>query len=188
MNIRSYIFIIIISLLASCASSKKTNVLQRSGHVESAKQPSTDKTNINNKEARPLLTMDKPLDIDRKEFIQYARQFMGIPYVYASSDPAIGFDCSGFLYHVFRHFYVKSPRSSYDYENIGKEIDTEKSKPGDLILFTGSDGKKIGHIGIVTDTKPQLSFIHASTSRGVIVSPLSGYYVNHFVKVIRVLR
>lgn len=136
-----------------------------------------------------MLTMDKPLDIDRKEFINYASRFLNVPYVYASSDPAKGFDCSGFLYYVFLHFNVKAPRSSYNYENVGKNISREKALPGDLVLFTtASDTTKIGHIGIVTETAPKLSFIHASTSRGIIISPVSGYWEKYFVKVIRILK
>lgn len=137
---------------------------------------------------RPIQTMDKPLDIDRNEFLSYAKQFLNVPYLYASDNPAKGFDCSGFLFHVFKYFNVKAPRSSYNYENVGKNVSRQKSKAGDLILFTASDTTKIGHIGIITDTTPKISFIHASTSKGVIISPLSGYYEKHFVKIIRVLQ
>src|SRR4051812_36204863 len=38
------------------------------------------------------------------ELVKFARTLVGVPYRYASSDPKIGFDCSGFITHVFNHF------------------------------------------------------------------------------------
>ena len=182
-------------IISSCATSKnsgKVNVLSGKSNTETeipAEKPNTTGSSRKESAPKPMLTMDKPLEIDRKEFLNYAKKFLNVPYLYASSDPAKGFDCSGFLYHVFLHFNVKAPRSSYNYENIGKNITTEKARQGDLILFTTpGDTTKIGHIGIITDTDPKLSFIHASTSKGVIISPLSGYYIKHFVKIIRVFK
>lgn len=140
--------------------------------------------------AAPMLSMDKPLHIDADEMIRFTKQYLGYPYLYASSNPAKGFDCSGLLFHVFKHFNIKSPRASYDYEFVGKEVAVEDAQKGDLILFTGQSGGKTGHIGIITETKPQISFIHASSSRsgGVIISVLSGYYKQHFVKINRILK
>ena len=186
--------IIVSLILASCATSKssgRVNVLSGKSTVEGSgtqikAPPATPGEKV---PARPMLTMNKPLDIDRENFVSYASRFLNVPYVYASSDPAKGFDCSGFLYYVFLQFNVKAPRSSYNYETVGKNVTIEKALPGDLVLFTTpSDSTKIGHIGIVTETAPKLSFIHASTSRGVIISPLSGYWQKYFVKVIRVLK
>ena len=192
---RSHILGIIcfLALMAACMPAKKSNkvnVLSGNPVTENIntvnKKPAA-KTVVNTTEMR---TMARPLDIDRKEFISYAKGFLGTPYLYASADPAKGFDCSGFLFHIFKHFNVKSPRSSYDYENIGIETAIEKAKPGDIILFTAENFEKIGHIGIITETAPVINFIHSSSSRsgGVIISPLAGYYKNHFVKIIRVLK
>lgn len=179
---RCIYFIILVILFTSCSSSRqggKTNVLTERNKSESATSATPSK---------PMLPMDQPLDINRGEFISYAKKFVSVPYLYASSDPAKGFDCSGFLFYIFKHFNVKSPRSSYDYEHVGKKVDVKKAQPGDLILFTASDTTKIGHIGIITETRPQVSFIHASTAKGVIISPLSGYYLQHFVKITSVLK
>ncbi len=136
-------------------------------------------------------TLAQPLDIDREELIDYARQFIGTPYKYGSINPANGFDCSGFVYHVLVNFNVNPPRSTYEYENVGKDITERQARPGDIILFTGSDNKKIGHMGIITENKNDtIKFLHSATSRniGVIESSLAGYYRKHFVKVIRILK
>ncbi len=127
-------------------------------------------------------------DVNREEFISYAKEFLGTRYLYASADPAKGFDCSGFLFYVFKHFNIKSPRSTYEFEHWGADVDPVMAQPGDLILFTASDSSRIGHIGILTDQGPELRFIHASSSRGVIISRFAGYYLDHFVKMIRVLK
>ncbi|MFT3902091.1 MAG: C40 family peptidase [Niabella sp.] len=167
-------------LLASCSGSRKAH-----RGAPAVQQPA--KPTPGAKE-RPVRYLDQPVDLDRNEFVGYAKRFLGTPYKYASADPAKGFDCSGLLYHVFGHFNIKTPRASYDYEHLGQEVSATKARTGDLILFTGEKSNKVGHIGIVTDNgNGGLNFIHASTSRGVIISKLSGYYQQHFVKVIRIL-
>ena len=114
-----------------------------------------------------------------------------IPYKYASTDPSIGFDCSGFITYVFNHFGIKVPRSSVDFTNVGNEINWHQAKEGDLILFTGTvDSIRIvGHMGIVTENADTLKFIHATSGRanGVTISALQGYYEKRFIKVIRIL-
>src|SRR5687767_993260 len=83
--------------------------------------------------------------------VAFGKSLVGVPYLYASSDPAKGFDCSGFITYVFNHFGIAVPRSSVDFTNVGSEIPTDIASPGDLILFTGTDStiRIVGHMGIV---------------------------------------
>ena len=123
--------------------------------------------------------------------VDYAKTLLGTPYKYASSDPKTGFDCSGFITYVFNHFGIIVPRSSRDFTEVGKTIEPVQAKPGDLILFTGTDSteKFVGHMGlIVSNEKGDLQFIHSSSGKahGVTISPLSGYYQSRFVKTIRI--
>jgi cell wall-associated NlpC family hydrolase len=125
--------------------------------------------------------------------VAFARTLIGIPYLYASTDPAKGLDCSGFITNVFNHFNITVPRSSVDFTNYGKDIGIKKAKPGDLILFTGTDSaiRIVGHMGIVESIKNDtLYFIHSTSGKamGVVISPLGDYYKKRFVKVIRVFR
>jgi cell wall-associated NlpC family hydrolase len=125
------------------------------------------------------------------ELVAYAKTLIGIPYKYSSTDPAIGFDCSGFITYVFSHFNIKVPRSSVDFTNVGNEINIIDARPGDLILFTGTDTsiRVVGHMGIVViNENDQLQFIHSTSGKGygVVISPLGDYYKKRFVKVIRV--
>jgi cell wall-associated NlpC family hydrolase len=125
------------------------------------------------------------------QFVDYAKTFIGTSYLYGSVNPGRGLDCSGFVNCVSDHFGIKLPRSSVEFTNIGKTIATNNAKPGDLILFTGTDSRKhaVGHIGIITDnSNGQLHFIHSSSgkAKGVIISDLSDYYKTRLVKVIRI--
>ena len=125
--------------------------------------------------------------------VAFAKTLIGVPYLYACTDPQKGFDCSGFVTYVFNHFNIAVPRSSVDFTHLGKEINIEKARPGDLILFTGTDSSDliVGHMGIVENTKDDtLWFIHSTSgkAKGVVISPLGDYYKKRFVKVIRVFR
>jgi len=145
---------------------------------------------------------DTPEKVDMKiagEIVQpdslvaFAKTLIGTPYLYACTDPQKGLDCSGFVTYVFNHFNIAVPRSSVDFTNYGKEINLEKAKPGDLILFTGTDSSDliVGHMGIVESIKDDtLRFIHSTSgkAKGVVISPLGDYYKKRFVKVIRVFR
>ena len=126
-----------------------------------------------------------------RELVAYARTLIGIPYKYGSTDPRQGFDCSGFITYVFNHFNIKVPRSSVDFTNVPNEIPLKDTKPGDLILFTGTDStiRVVGHMGIiVSHTNDGISFIHSSSGKvwGVTITPLNDYYMGRFVKIIRV--
>ncbi len=123
--------------------------------------------------------------------VAFGKSLVGTPYLYASSDPSKGFDCSGFITYVFNHFGIAVPRSSVDFTDIGLEIPREIARTGDLILFTGTDSttKIIGHMGIVESNEyNNLLFLHSTSGKahGVTISPLEGYYETRFVKVIRV--
>lgn len=125
------------------------------------------------------------------ELIAYAKTLMGTPYKYGSIDPNIGFDCSGFITHVFNHFNITVPRSSVDYTDIDRPVDISDTKKGDLILFTGTDSldREVGHMGIiVTGAREGISFIHSTSGKanGVTITPLNDYYQGRFVKAIRI--
>ncbi len=125
-----------------------------------------------------------------RELVDFAKTLIGIPYKYASTDPNIGFDCSGFITFVFSHFDIHVPRSSIDFTNLGKEINLVDAKEGDLILFTGTvDSIRIvGHMGIVTENTDTLKFIHSTSGRkyGVTISDFTNHYKVRFVKIIRI--
>ncbi|UEG51202.1 C40 family peptidase [Ferruginibacter lapsinanis] len=128
-------------------------------------------------------------NINADSVIHFAKTLLGVPYKYASTDPTVGFDCSGFITYVFNHFNIAVPRSSVDFTNVGTAILLKDAVPGDLILFTGTDSliRIVGHMGIITENSDTLKFIHSSSGKanGVVITPLNKYYKTRFVKTIR---
>jgi len=125
------------------------------------------------------------------QLLTFACSLEGTPYKYGSMNPAKGFDCSGFVNYVFNHFGIEVPRSSSDFTFVQHQIDLKDAKPGDLILFTGTDSaiRKVGHIGIVLSPSPDgLKFIHSTSgkARGVTETAMNGYYMGRYMMVIRV--
>ncbi|WP_448073935.1 C40 family peptidase [Georgenia yuyongxinii] len=74
--------------------------------------------------------------------VDYARQFVGTPYVYGGVTPA-GFDCSGFTQYVLAEVGIDLPRSSSAQVNAGTRVSAAEAQPGDLVWWPG-------HIGIYT--------------------------------------
>ncbi|WP_207505669.1 C40 family peptidase [Telluribacter humicola] len=131
-------------------------------------------------------------DTDPEEVVDYAKLFYGVPYKYGSTDPEVGFDCSGFINYVYNHFDIDVPRSSVDFTDVGTPVQLARATPGDLILFTGTDPstRTVGHIGIVVKNDDSgLEFIHSSSGKqsAVTITPLNDYYEQRFVKVVRLL-
>jgi cell wall-associated NlpC family hydrolase len=98
-------------------------------------------------------------------------------YVYGGTS-LNGIDCSGFTGNVYAQAYnIKLPRSARDqyYAGPGEKVDQLSDlKFGDLVFF--DTGRRVvpGHVGIYLG---EYRFVHASSKRGVIVSPLDdGYY------------
>ncbi len=131
--------------------------------------------------------------INRSEVIEFAKAYLGTTYLYASVDPAKGFDCSGFVSFVFNHFNINTPRASREYKSLAAAQKPEDFKVGDILVFYGyRDSKSIGHVGIICEANGMKSrFIHSSSGKanGVTISQLdSDHYSRRFYKCIDVIR
>lgn len=98
--------------------------------------------------------------------VDYAKQFVGNPYVWGGTSLTSGADCSGFVQSVYSNFGVNLPRTSYEQQNAGREVSYSEAQPGDLICYGG-------HVAIyMGDGK----IVHASNSRdGIKVSDNAAY-------------
>ncbi|CAD7815265.1 Murein DD-endopeptidase MepS/Murein LD-carboxypeptidase [Chryseobacterium aquaeductus] len=114
-----------------------------------------------------------------KSILKDAEKYLGAPYKYAGNTSS-GFDCSGLTSKVFDENGMKLPRRSADQANTGKNIDVKETEPGDLLFFATAGGSKVSHVGIVhtIERDGEVKFIHASTSKGVIISSLNEKYWN----------
>ena len=92
----------------------------------------------------------------RFRVVRYAKRFLGVRYVYGGTSPRTGFDCSGFVAYVYRHFGRELPHYSVAQFGIGPHISRKRLRPGDLLFFDG-----LGHVGIYVGKG---RFIHARHS------------------------
>ena len=100
--------------------------------------------------------------------VDYAYQFLGIPYVWGGTSPS-GFDCSGFTQYVFRNAAgVNLPRTTYEQINVGTPVAYSDLQPGDLVF------PHTGHVGIYVGNG---QMIHAPSTGDVIkVSSVYKFY------------
>jgi murein DD-endopeptidase / murein LD-carboxypeptidase len=116
----------------------------------------------------------KPLSTGRtkpNQLIRTARQFIGTPYCMGGTTTRC-LDCSGLTYVSFAAHKIALPHRSQDQARYGRIILNRNAlKPGDLVFFTRSYNTSdyITHVGIYIGNN---RFIHASTSSGVIITPL----------------
>ncbi len=99
------------------------------------------------------------------------RYYKGTRYKYGGTDKN-GFDCSGFTQKVYKNaFKINLPRTAKEMSKLGKKISKNKLKPGDLVFFRPS--RTYRHVGIYIGDN---SFIHSSTSKGIIKTSLDNVY------------
>ncbi len=117
----------------------------------------------------------------RVDICQYAKEFLGNPYVWGGTSLTKGADCSGFVLSVFKKYGVTLPHSSRAQANCGTTIKVSEAKPGDLIFY--GKGKTINHVAIYIGGG---QVIHASNPRtGIRISKVS--YRSPF-KAVRILQ
>lgn len=120
-----------------------------------------------------------------ERLVKYAKLFVGVPYQWGGTNLSTGVDCSGFVKDVFAKFNIELPRTSSEQFNVGKPVPLTDIKPGDLLFFQTYAGAFPSHVGIyIGDNK----FISAlNQNKGVVITPLDGYFLNRFVGARRVL-
>ncbi|MCH5176986.1 MAG: C40 family peptidase [Prevotellaceae bacterium] len=123
--------------------------------------------------------------------IAEARKHLGKRYVHATAGPNT-FDCSGFTSYVFSRFGYSLSRSSSHQHTQGKAVKRSDIQPGDLIFFQGRTAQRVGHVGLCISVDPErhsFKFIHAATSRGIVINDFatSGYYIRRYVAAKRIV-
>lgn len=116
---------------------------------------------------------------DYSPVVDYALSLQGVPYRYGKSSPEEGFDCSGFVKHVYERHGIALPRTTRAMAQTLAPVAKNELHSGDLVFFN-IDGKSFSHVGIYVDND---NFIHAPSRRSgkVQVSSLkSRYWDQHF--------
>ena len=143
------------------------------------------KTAVATPSARPPLELPKQMpvtgstaDSNDAELVERliigAEKWIGTPYRYGGTDRK-GADCSGFVQRLFADIAAVSlPRNSRKQAEYCRPVARHLLQPGDLVFFNGSRiGGDIGHVGLYVG---QDRMVHASSSRGVVVSAITDRY------------
>lgn len=111
--------------------------------------------------------------------VNYALSLQGTPYRYGKDSPEEGFDCSGFVKHVYAHQGISLPRTTQGMAQSLTQVPKSDLHSGDLVFFN-TNGKPFSHVGIYISNN---DFIHAPSQRTgkVLVSSLKNrYWSNRF--------
>jgi peptidoglycan DL-endopeptidase CwlO len=108
-----------------------------------------------------------PADASRgAQVVAIAMQYLGVPYVWASADPSVGFDCSGLTKYVFAKVGVSLPHYAAAQYELGYAVSRDQLQPGDLVFYRG-----LGHMGMYIGGG---KYIHAPQTGDVV--KISGVY------------
>ncbi|WP_312822524.1 C40 family peptidase [Epilithonimonas sp.] len=147
--------------------------------------------NSNNKGQHVLASMSNTNDAIKRSAIENAimhsntidnilseaESYLGTPYRYGGTSRS-GIDCSAFVLSVFGVAAgMDLPRVAADQSQEGVAVERTELQKGDLVFFSHRRGR-ISHVGIVEEVTPEgeIKFIHAATSKGVMVSSLDDNY------------
>lgn len=156
------LFIIPFFVLYSCGTANYTVSVSKKGTKTTTNTPKRGTSGSSSRVANSV--------------IRDAESYLGVKYNFGGNDRS-GFDCSGLVCTVYEKNNMKLPRRSEDQGREGSHVSKHHVKPGDLLFFATSGGNKVSHVGIVHSLdRGDIKFIHASTSKGVIISSLSEKY------------
>lgn len=130
------------------------------------------KNSLKNSEIAKAIKYNKTID----NILTEAETYLGTPYRYGGTTRK-GIDCSAFVLSVFGAAAGLSlPRVAASQSQEGEKVAKEDLQKGDLIFF--SHGRRISHVGIVEEVSEdgEVKFIHAATSKGVMISSLNDSY------------
>ena len=125
--------------------------------------------------------VDDTSDSENKtdKLISLAKSKLGNSYKPAQAGPD-HFDCSGFVYYLFKTNDISIPRSSLPQSKSGKKLNRDELKKGDILFFDTAHRDHVNHSGVyLGDGK----FIHSSSGKayGVTISDLDkGFYLDKF--------
>ncbi len=113
----------------------------------------------------------------RVELCQYAKQFIGNPYVWGGTSLTKGADCSGFTLSVFKKYGISLPHYSVSQSQMGKKVSLSEAKAGDLVFY--AKGNTVNHVAIYLGNG---QVVHASSPRTGIKISNVGYRTIHSIR------
>ncbi len=135
------------------AAQKQTNTSSTTRQSASSTSQSQAKTQAPQKPAANKPAANTGGD-SRSRLISYAKQFIGVPYVWGGTTPS-GFDCSGLVQYVYRNSLgVRLPRVSQAQRNVGTRVSRAQALPGDMVNYNHHVGIYLGNGYMIHAPKP----------------------------------
>ncbi len=104
---------------------------------------------------------DAATSAERGDLVFYAMSLIDTPYRFGGKGEEVGFDCSGFVGHVFRHeLNIALPRTSREISQVGTPLHPSELRPGDLVFYN-TLGRPFSHVGIYIGEN---KFVHSPKS------------------------
>jgi len=168
-NLFFYLVIFIPLIYTSCKSKKISTDASKSKAISSGSI----------KERYASLLNVKEKEIENEKLYRFIDSWIGVPYRIGGMDKK-GVDCSGFTFLLEKEVFDKDlPRTARTMADKVKRKYEQDLEEGDLVFFD-FDGQKFSHVGVYLHNN---KFVHASTSKGVIISDLKDtWYYKYFTR------
>ena len=167
---------VVVALLAGCAGSASRQDMEAPENYFSMSLPGMEGVTPQMSPVDPISAhlrnlQTPPPTVVRQALLEQHQRWAGTPYRIGGTTDR-GIDCSALVRNVFRDtFDVELPRSTQDQVHEGRPIDRQELQAGDLVFFRPPG--RYNHVGIYVGNG---YFLHASTSKGVIISSLDNSY------------
>ena len=163
--------------------------------TEEPTEPPTEAPTEPDSDELPLIPLDPTQPTEGtsgglgEEVVAFAKTLLGCDYVAGGKKPEVGFDCSGYVYYVYKQFgYTLNPGATNQWNYLSDEIIPEDElKPGDLVFFsTNGAVSGMSHVGIYIGND---QFIHAENyQNGVTITDMDQrYYAQRYLGAKRVI-
>lgn len=127
--------------------------------------------NNHNNEINSTLSNEEKNNL-RYQIVEYAKRFIGNPYVYGGTSLTNGTDCSGFTMGVYGNFGYSLPRVATSQGSVGIAVSESELLPGDIVVYYYNGGG--GHVGIYAGNG---MMVHAGTAKtGIAMAPMFAGY------------
>lgn len=121
-------------------------------------------------------------ELRKEKIMAFHLKWRGVPYRLGGNNQK-GIDCSALVQILYKEqFGIDLPRTTATQVKEGKKVSRKDLKIGDLVFF--KTGRNTRHVGVYIGDN---QFVHASTSRGVMISTLNNYWNNSYWQGRRIL-
>lgn len=151
-NVRTWLPLVLAVSAAGCASA---GAVTTPAAFPGVRPPAT---------LRPAPTPPRAPFVTAATVKDTALSYRGVPYRFGGTDPASGFDCSGFIHYVLAKHQLDVPRTTSEQFRLGQRVKREDIRPGDLVFFS-TIAPGASHVGLAISAT---EFVHAPATSGVV--------------------